>query len=142
MRTYPRTPRRVFSIAAAGLAAALLGGCASTEKLPDAQYALAEHETLSLAPEQRLTLTYEGADDSRCPDNARCMWAGQVAYRFTLRIHNVAQAFWLVPGKPGYTSPALRGSRIELDRNLAAPARGMHDSRPAAYPVVFNMYGG
>lgn len=132
-----RSLSRVSILVAAGLLAA----CAAPERLPDAQYTLHESERLNLVPEQRLTLTYEGADDSRCPDNARCMWAGQVAYRFTLRIHNVAQGFWLVPGKPGFTSPALRGTRIELDRNLAAPPRGMSDARPSAYPVVFNMYG-
>jgi len=135
--------RSLTSVLSVGAIAVLLSACAATERLPDAQYSLAEHQTLPLPPstfDKPLSLTYEGADDSRCPDNARCVWAGQVAYRFTLRIGNVAQAFWLVPGKPGYTSPALRGSRIELDRNLVAPARGMGDSRPSAYPVVFNMY--
>lgn len=136
MRTLPC----VLSIAAAGL----LSACATHEQLPDAQYTLSERQTLNLPPQpidQRLTLTYEGADDSRCPDNARCIWAGQLAYRFTLRINNVAQGFWLVQGKPGYTSPALRGARIELDPSFMPPPRGMADSRPATYPVVFNMYG-
>ena len=144
MRTLLRSTRRVFSIAPACLAAGLLSACAGPEQLPNAQYTLSERQTLTLAPlvpDQRLTLTYEEANDSRCPDNARCMWAGQLAYRFTLRINNVAQAFWLVQGKPGYTSPALRGSRIELDPSFTPPARGMNDSRPATYPVVFNMYG-
>ena len=136
MRTLPC----VLSIAAAGL----LSACATNEQLPDAQYTLAERQSLSLPPQpvdQRLTLTYEGADDSRCPDNARCIWAGQLAYRFTLRINNVAQGFWLVQGKPGYTSPALRGSRIELDPSFVPQPRGMAEAKPAAYPVVFNMYG-
>lgn len=140
MRTLPR----VLPAAAALLAAGLLSACASSERLPDLQYALSERQTLALPPalrDQRLSVTYEGADDSRCPDNARCMWAGQVAYRFTLRLNNFAQGFWLVPGKPGFTSPALRGARIELDPNLVAPPRGMVEARPASYPVVFNMYG-
>lgn len=133
MRSLPR-------ICCTGLAAVLLTACAATERLPEARYNLVEHQAISLAPEQRLSITYEGADDSRCPDNARCISAGQVAYRFTLRVGGIAQAFWLVPGKPGYTSPALRGSRIELDRNLSAPARGMKEERPVSYPVTFNMY--
>jgi hypothetical protein len=123
-----------------GLAAALLAACAAPERLPEARYSLVEHQAVHLAPEQGLSITYEGADDSRCPDNARCTRAGQVSYRFTLRVGGIAQAFWLVPGKPGYTSPALRGSRIELERGLTAPARGMSNERPASYPVVFNMY--
>lgn len=139
MRTLPR----VLSTAAV-LAAGLLSACAGPERLPDLQYTLSERQTLNLPAvlrDQRLTVTYEGADDSRCPDNARCIWAGQVAYRFTLRLNNLAQGFWLIPGKPGYTSPALRGARIELDPNLTAPPRGMVEARPVAYPVVFNMYG-
>lgn len=137
MRTLSRVCR--ISLACPAIVT-LLAGCAATERLPEARYALSERESVVLAPEQRLSITYEGADDTRCPDNARCMAAGQVAYRFTLRINGIAQAFWLVPGQPGYTSPALRGSRIELDRALMAPERGMADSRPASYPVAFNMY--
>lgn len=121
------------------LAPAALAACATNERLPEARYTMVERQVLPL--DQRLTITYEGADDSRCPENARCMWAGQVAYRFTLRVGNsVAQAFYLVPGRPGYTNPALRGSRIELDRNLMAPPRGLAEARPASYPVTFNMY--
>jgi len=136
MRTLPC----VLSIAAAGL----LSACATPDRLPDAQYTLSERQTLHLPPlpiDQRLSLTYEGADDSRCPDNARCMWAGQLAYRFTLRINNMAQGFWLVQGKPGYTSPGLRGARIELDPSFVPQPRGMAEAKPASYPVVFNMYG-
>ena len=144
MRSLPSASRRVLSAAGVCLSAGLLSACAAPEQLPDVQYTLVERQTLNLPPlmrDQRLSLTYEGADDSRCPDNARCMWAGQVAYRFTLRLDNLAQGFWLVPGKPGYTSPALRGARIELDPTFAAPARGMIEAKPASYPVVFNMYG-
>jgi len=137
MRSLPR----VLCLGAAAAAVATLTACAAPERLPEARYTLAERQSIQLAPEQRLSITYEGADDSRCPDNARCMRAGQVAYRFTLRVGGIAQAFWLVPGKPGYTSPALRGSRIELDRNLTPPARGMTRELPASYPVAFNMYG-
>ncbi len=122
-----------------GCAASLLSACATTqERLPEARYTLTEHQVLPLA--RHLTITYEGADDSRCPDNARCIWPGRLAYRFTMRIGSVAQAFYLVPGKPGYMSPALRGSRIELDHMTPLPPRGMADSQPASYPVTFNMY--
>jgi len=127
---------RVFTL---GCAALLLGACSTTqERLPEARYTLSEHQTLPLA--ERLTITYEGAEDSRCPDNARCIWPGRLSYRFTMRIGSVAQAFYLVPGKPGYMSPALRGSRIELDHMTPLPPRGMAGSTPASYPVTFNMY--
>ena len=130
---------RVLTAAGAGAALSLLGGCATPQdRLPEARYTLTEHQVLPLA--NRLTITYEGADDSRCPDNARCVWAGRLAYRFTMRIGSVAQAFYLVPGQPGYMSPALRGSRIELDHLTPVPPRGMAGAAPVSYPVTFNMY--
>lgn len=134
---------RVFTLGCAPLAlAATLGGCAAPERLPEARYTLTERQVLPLG--QRLSITYEGAEDSRCPDNARCIWPGQLAYRFTMRIGGVAQGFYLVQGRPGYMSPALRGSRIELDHLTPPPPRGMAagetPSGPASYPVTFNMY--
>ena len=126
---------RVFPLAAA----VLLGGCSNLqERLPEARYTLNERQTVPLA--ERLSVTYEGAEDSRCPDNARCVWAGRLAYRFTMRVGSVAQAFYLVPGQPGYMSPALRGSRIELDHLTPPPPRGMAGAAPVSYPVTFNMY--
>ncbi|WP_156885728.1 hypothetical protein [Massilia niastensis] len=131
--------RSLFRVLSTVLALGALGACATTDdRLPEARFNLTERQGVMLAP--RLSVTYDGAEDSRCPDNARCIWAGQVAYRFTIRIGSVAQAFYLVPGQPGYTNPALRGSRIELDRSLVAPPRGMAEVRPASYPVTFNMY--
>jgi len=119
--------------------ASLLGGCATShDRLPEARYTLAEHQVLPLA--ERLSITYEGAEDSRCPDNARCVWAGQLSYRFTLRVGSVAQAFYLVPGRPGYMSPALRGSRIVLDHLTPPPPRGMASNPPPSYPVAINIY--
>ncbi|MCC2954078.1 hypothetical protein LK542_00440 [Massilia sp. IC2-477] len=127
---------RVVTLGCAGL---LLSACAATkDRLPEARYTLAPQQVLPLA--ERLTITYEGAEDSRCPDNARCIWPGRLAYRFTMRIGSVAQAFYLVQGQPGYMSPALRGSRIELDHLTPPPPRGMAGSPPPSYPVTFNMY--
>ncbi|MFC0251274.1 hypothetical protein [Massilia consociata] len=129
---------RVFTFSCAAL---VLAGCATShDRLPEARYTLTERQTLPLA--ERLSITYEGAEDSRCPDNARCMWPGRLAYRFTMRIGSVAQAFYLVHGQPGYMSPALRGSRIELDHLTPPPPRGMTASGPGpvSYPVTFNMY--
>jgi len=130
---------RVLTLGCAGLAlATLAGGCAVTpDRLPEARYTLAERQVLPLG--ERLSITYEGAEDSRCPDNARCIWPGRLAYRFTMRIGSVAQAFYLVQGQPGYMSPALRGSRIELD-HLTPQPRAMAGVAPGAYPVTFNMY--
>ena len=134
-----RSLLRIYALSAAAGAASLLAGCSNLqERLPEARYTLKENQTLPL--DQRLTITYEGAEDSRCPDNARCMWPGQLAYRFTMRVGSVAQGFYLVRGQPGYMSPALRGSRIELDHLTPPPPRGMAGSEPVAYPVTFNMY--
>ena len=121
-----------------GCAASLLLGCAPPDRLPEARYTLTERQVLPLG--EGLTITYEGAEDSRCPDNARCIWPGQLAYRFTMRIGNVAQGFYLVPGRPGYMSPALRGSLIQLDHLTPQPPRGIAGAAPVSYPVTFNMY--
>jgi hypothetical protein len=134
--TRMHTLLRVFTLAGGAL---LLGGCATPhDRLPEARHTLATHQSLALA--ERLSITYEGAQDSRCPDDVRCVWPGSLAYRFTLRVGSVAQAFYLVPGQPGYMSPALRGSRIELDHLTPTPPRGMAASAPPAYPVTFNIY--
>ncbi|QOY95363.1 hypothetical protein IM543_05725 [Massilia sp. UMI-21] len=134
---------RVFTLGCAGVAlATLVGGCATQDRLPEARYTMTEGQVLPLA--ERLSVTYEGAQDSRCPDNARCIWPGHLAYRFTMRIGSVAQAFYLVKGQPGYMSPALRGSRIELDHLTPLPPRGMAaggaHAAPVSYPVTFNIY--
>lgn len=122
-----------------GCAASLLGGCGTAhDRLHEARYTLSERQVLPLA--ERLNITYEGAEDSRCPDNARCIWAGRLAYRFTMRIGSVAQGFYLVQGQPGYMSPVLKGSRIELDHLTPPPPRGMAGSGPASYPVSLNIY--
>ena len=130
---------RVLSFGCAAALATSLAGCATThDRLPEARYTMTERQVLPLG--ERLSITYEGAEDSRCPDNARCIWPGQLAYRFTMRIGNVAQAFYLVPGRPGYMSPALRGSIIQLDHLTPQPPRGIAGAAPVSYPVTFNMY--
>lgn len=127
------------------LTALALSACAGPERLPDTHHVLARHQQLVLGTQPRLSLTYEGANDSRCPPDARCVWPGQVAYRFTLRIDNVAQGFWLVQGKPGFTSPALRGARVELDRHqtvpVAAQASASSTGSDLAVPVAINIFG-
>ena len=127
---------RVFTLGCAGL---FLHGCATIDDyLPEGRYTMTEQQVLPLA--ERLTVTYEGAQDSRCPEDVRCVWAGQLAYRFTMRVGGVAQGFYLVPGQPGYMSPALRGSRIELDHMTPLPKRGRAESTPLSYPVAINVY--
>ncbi|MGI4719248.1 MAG: hypothetical protein ACRYGO_08525 [Janthinobacterium lividum] len=130
---------RVLSLSTALAGSALLAGCSNLqERLPEARYTLKPGQTLPL--DERLAITYEGAEDSRCPDDARCIWPGRLVHRFTMRVGSVAQAFYLVKGQPGYMSPALRGSRIELDHLTPPPPRGKADAGPAVYPVTFNMY--
>ncbi len=135
---------RVFTLASSmACLGSLLAGCATThDRLPEARYTMTERQTLPLA--ERISITYEGAEDSRCPDNARCIWPGRLSYRFTMRIGSVAQAFYLVQGQPGYMPPALRGSRIELDHLTPPPPRRLAGVTtapgPVMYPVTFNMY--
>lgn len=136
---------RVLSLVCAAAAfTTSLTGCATTGvPLDQARHTLAEREVLPLG--ERLSITYEGALDSRCPVNARCVWPGLLAYRFTMRIGNVAQGFYLVPGGPGYMSPALRGARVALDHMTPLPppplaAAAGAGLAPVPYPVTFNIY--
>lgn len=135
---------RVLSLGCAAAAfSASLTGCATIDgPLDEGRYTLAEREVLPLG--ERLSITYEGALDSRCPLDARCVSPGVLAYRFTMRIGNVAQGFYLTPGGPGYMSPALRGARIVLDHTTPQPAPPTMADPVSAflapYPATINVY--
>lgn len=81
--------------------------------------ALAQHASAAVSP--GVTLTYEGVDDSRCPPDVRCVWAGTLSYRFSVQGKTgTPEHFTLVPERPAYTSAMLGGARIELDAALVA----------------------
>lgn len=118
----------------------VIAACAAapgTTGTPDAgRITLALHASAQLRP--GITLSYESVDDSRCPPDARCVWAGALVYRFSLRApHAAAERFALEPGKPGHASARLGGALIELDEAFAAapPAQGAAPATPVALRI-------
>ena len=60
------------------------------------------------------TLRYERVEDSRCPPDARCVWAGKISYHFSLTSPAGTQQFALDPGAPVFNPPHLPGVSIAL----------------------------
>jgi uncharacterized cupredoxin-like copper-binding protein len=106
----------------ASLLASLLGlaACANAP-LHDATYVLKPEQSLELAP--GLTLTYDSFSDSRCPANAKCIWAGRLAFRFIVQGKNGNEEFTLGPDQPVAAPAALHGARVTLDLASVPPAR-------------------
>jgi len=106
-------------------AAMLLGlaGCAGmmTAPIHDATYVLEPRQRLELA--RGLTLTYDSFSDSRCPANAKCIWAGRLAFRFIVQGKDGSEEFTLGPDQPVAAPAALRGARVALDLGSVPPAR-------------------
>lgn len=105
---------------------ATLAACAApAAPRPAAAFTLEPGQWAEVAP--GLTLVFEAVDDSRCPPGVRCVWAGKLAYRFSIRRGRSApETFTLSPGQPGATPNALNGRRIVLDEDAipAPPAPG------------------
>jgi hypothetical protein len=80
---------------------------------------LMPNDSATLAP--GVTLTYDSVSDSRCPPGVKCIWAGRLDYRFTLKSGDTVETFSLAPDKASYSSNILPGARIELDTS-AVPA--------------------
>jgi gamma-glutamyltranspeptidase/glutathione hydrolase len=78
-----------------------------------------------------LVLTYDSYSDSRCPANARCVWAGRLIFRFLIDGPAGVEEFTLGPDQPTATPAALHGARITLDTSAIPPARTAGTLRPS-----------
>jgi len=67
--------------------------------------------------------TYDSFSDSRCPANAKCIWAGRLAFRFIVQGKDGSEEFTLGPDQPVAAPAALRGARVALDLGSVPPAR-------------------
>jgi hypothetical protein len=116
-------------------AACLLAACTTISEAPvnDATLTLQPQQTLALG--QTISLRYERADDSRCPANARCVWAGTINYHFTLVGKTASEPFMLNIDKPTFDSNALKGVRIVLATTDPPPVR-MTSQAPPPHPVT------
>ena len=116
---------------------AILLACA-TPQAPEpprpGPYTLAMGQSAPLA--RGLILTWEGVDDSRCPPDVQCIWAGYLAYRFSLRREGGApEAFALTWGRDGQAPTLLGGAGIALDESMPKPAHGAAGTSPVTVLV-------
>lgn len=125
-----KLPRPFAALAAAPAALALmplLAGCTAAP-LHDAVYPLRPEQSVTLA--RGLVLTYDSYSDSRCPANARCVWAGRLIFRFLVDGPDGAEEFTLGPDQPTAAPAALHGARVVLDTSAIPPARAAGTMKP------------
>lgn len=119
-------------------AACLLSACTAVVDAPvnDATLTLQPQQTLALG--QTINLRYERADDSRCPMDARCVWAGIIVYHFTLIGKTASEPFKLDVDNPTFDSKVLKGVRIVLATTEPPPVR-MSNQEPPPHPVTVSV---
>ncbi len=116
---------------------ALLAGCASTpvsavetssapppaapakDQPMTTSVTLQAERTATIAP--NTTLRYDGVADSRCPPGMKCVWAGELAYKFTLTTSAGNEMFGLTADKPAFDLTSLPGTRITLGQSITPP---------------------
>ena len=90
-----------------------LAGCAGAP-LKDGTYPLQPHQRVALSADT--TLSYDSFSDSRCPANARCVWAGRLSFQFVLEGPGGREEFSLGPDQLSATPASLHGARVSLDQ--------------------------
>lgn len=116
-------------------AACLVAACATVAQAPvnDATLTLQPRQTVPLGP--MLSLRYERAADSRCPSNARCVWAGGLVYHFTLTGKTATEPFLLDAARSTFASKAFDGVQVVLAAT-EPPPRGTTHEEPPPHPVT------
>ncbi|MDO8438643.1 MAG: hypothetical protein Q7S67_00180 [Telluria sp.] len=118
------------------LAAFLIAGCAATavdDPVRGASITLLPGQTAALS--RTISLRYDTVADSRCPTDARCVWAGMVIYRLTLGTVRGKESFALHKDAP---AAVLGGLRIAIGQAVEPP-RGATGDAPAPHPVTFTI---
>jgi hypothetical protein len=114
-----------------------LAGCAGAP-LKDGTYPLQPHQRVALSGDT--TLTYDSFSDSRCPANARCIWAGRLSFQFVLESPGGREEFSLGPDQLSATPTSLHGARVTLDPASIPPVRNAAATRPGyAIPVTLKV---
>lgn len=114
----------IYSLAAA----TLLAGCAATTPATSAKETpmtssatLLPQRSVDVAP--GTTLRYDGAADSRCPPDVRCITAGEIRYQFTLTGAAGAETFGLTKAAPAFDASTNKGVRVTLGQTVEPPLR-------------------
>ena len=85
-------------------------------------------------------MRYEGANDSRCPPDVRCITAGEIAYKFTLTGAAGSEAFGLTKDKPAFDATTVKGVRVSLGDTAEPPLRPSTAAAPVVImPVTVNI---
>lgn len=114
-----------------------LAGCAAAP-LKDGIYPLQPNQRVALSG--KTTLTYDSFSDSRCPANARCVWAGRLSFQFVLDGPEGREEFSLGPDQLVATPKSLHGARVALDPASIPPARNTNTARPGdVIPVTLKI---
>ena len=129
-------------------AASLLAGCAAVPATPPAKEP-PMNTTVTLLPQSSVavgsdaTLQYDGVNDSRCPPGVQCVWAGELAYMFTLTSPSGKESFALTAAKPGFAASAVAGLQVTLGDNPLPPVQPANAPAPAsAGPVTLSITHG
>ncbi len=113
------------TLRALALACLLLAGCASARvDDPVKAGAIVLHPATDAPLSRTVTLSFDRIADSRCPSNVRCVWAGSVAYHFTLSGMGGTEEFKLERGG-AFDSLRLKGVRIALSEAVPGPVQAM-----------------
>ena len=114
-----------------------LTACASAP-LRDGSYPLQPGQRVQLSGDTGLT--YDSFSDSRCPANARCVWAGRLSFQFVLDGPGGREEFALGPDQPSAQPRSLRGARVALDPASIPPVRSTTATRPGdVIPVTLRI---
>jgi hypothetical protein len=135
MKLFRRPPLPIAIIASFSLLG--LAACAGAP-LKDGTYPLQPHQRVLISG--GTTLTYDSFSDSRCPPNARCIWAGRLSFQFLLQGPDGTEEFSLGPDQLSATPSLLHGARVTLDPASIPPVRTGFAWRPGdVIPVTLNI---
>lgn len=121
-------------------AASLLAGCAATpasapvkDPSMDTSVTLLPERSVAVGP--TAMLRYDGVADSRCPPGVHCVWAGELAYKFTLSSGTGKESFGLTSARPAFDASVVPGLRLALGANPEPPVQPAN-AAPAPAPSV------
>jgi hypothetical protein len=135
MKQFRRPP--LLIVISAIVAPLCLAACASAP-LKDGTYPLQPHQRVALSG--NTTLSYDSFSDSRCPANARCVWAGRLSFQFVLDGPDGTEEFSLGPDQLSARPKSLHGARVVLDPSSIPPARTGYATRPGdVIPVTLRI---
>jgi hypothetical protein len=110
-----------------------LAGCADVIPAPlqGGSHVLVEHQQAALGG--GVSVLYDRFEDSRCPKNVYCIWAGKVSYHFVLSGPAGKESFALD------NEGATRASTSMPGLSFGISFKGVAELPPAQHPVVLEV---